>query len=131
MLTHIKTLLARNAYVIAITFTIFLTVSSLVSFSGIKTISISIANFDKIVHFILYFVLTLTWFFATQHYVKTTKDKLILIAALIGYGIIIEALQDGITTHRHADFYDILANSVGVLVAATLFSKLNRWFNSI
>lgn len=131
MLTHIKNLLARNAYVIAITFTIFLTVSSLVSLSGIKTISISIANFDKIVHFLLYFVLTLTWFFATQHQLKTKKEKLILSIALIGYGIIIEALQGGMTTHRQADFYDILANAAGVLIATTLFSKLNRWFNSI
>lgn len=131
MLTHIKNLLARNAYVIAITFTIFLTVISLVSFSGIKTIPIKIANFDKIVHFTLYFVLTLTWFFATQHQFKTIKEKFILITALIGYGIIIEALQDGITTDRQADFYDILANAAGVLVAATSFYKLNRWFNSI
>ena len=131
MLTHIKSLLERNAYRIAITLTIFITISSLVSLRGIKTLDIGIHNFDKIIHFISYFSLTISWFFATQHAVTKQKSKLLLILLLIFFGIIIEALQGGMTTHRQADFYDILANSIGVLLAAALFSKLNRWFNSL
>ena len=43
------------------------------------------------------------------------KRSLILIALLVDYfGIIIEALQEGLTTYRQADIYDILANSLGV-----------------
>ncbi len=131
MLMPIKNLLARNAIIIAIALTIFITIASLASLRGLKTISINISNFDKIVHFTSYFLLTLSWFFATQHTIKKTTSKAILIGILISYGIIIEALQGGMTTHRQADFYDILANSIGVLLAATLFPKLNKWFNSI
>ena len=131
MLTLIKNLLARNAYLIAIVLTVFITLSSLVSLKGIKTIPIGINNFDKIVHFTFYFSLTLSWFFATQHTLKKVTSKAILIALLISYGILIEALQGAMTTHRQADIYDILANSIGVLLAATLFSKLNKWLNSI
>ena len=127
----IKNLLARNANFIAIALTIFIAIVSLISLKGIKTISINISNFDKIIHFTSYFLLTLSWFFATQHTIKKTTSKTILIGIIIAYGIIIEALQGGMTTHRQADFYDILANSIGVLLAATLFPKLNKWFNSI
>jgi len=131
MLMDIKALLARRAYTFAIALTIFITITSLVSLKGMKPISIGISNFDKIVHFSFYFLLGLSWFFATQKIITTGKLKIMLIAGLISYGIIIEALQGGITTHRQADFYDILANSIGVLLAAFLFPRLNRWFNSI
>ncbi len=128
---HIKHLLARNAYTLAIAFTIFIGITSLVSLKGIPSISLRVSNFDKIIHFTSYFLLTLSWFFATQHRIKKVKPKIILIVILILYGIIIEAIQGGMTTHRQGDIYDVLANSIGVLLAAALFSKLNRWFNSI
>ncbi len=131
MLMDIKTLLARRAYAIAIAFTIFITVTSLISLKGLKTVSISINNFDKIVHFTSYFILTLSWFFATQALTKKRKNKIILVLSLISYGIIIEALQGSMTTHRQADIYDILANSIGVILATILFPRLNRWFDSI
>jgi len=131
MLMDIKALLERSAYTLAIALTIFIAITSLVSFKEMKTIAIGISNFDKIVHFLSYFLLTLSWFFATQEIIKKAKHKVILLAGLISYGIIIEALQGGMTTHRQADFYDILANSIGVFLAAILFPRLNRWFNSI
>ena len=99
MPTRIKHLLERNAYLIAIALTLFIGITSLVSFSGIKTISIKINNFDKIVHFTFYFLLALSWFFATQHSAKKIASKKILIFIIISYGIIIEALQGGLTTH--------------------------------
>jgi len=131
MLMRIKNLLERNAYGIAIALTIFITITSLISLKGIKTIDITIRNSDKIAHFISYFTLTIAWFFALQHILIRQKSKLILILLIIFYGILIEALQGGMTTHRQADIYDVLANSTGVLLAAALFSKLNHWFNSI
>ena len=127
----IKKLLERNAYKIAILITIFVTISSVVSLKGISPLSIKISHFDKIVHAILYFILALSWFFATQNDFKKKNFKVILILLLISFGIIIEAIQGGLTTYRQADFYDILANSLGVLVAAIFFKKLNLWFNSI
>ena len=126
----IKKLLERNAYAIAILITIFVTISSLISLQGISTFSIKVSNFDKIAHAISYFILTLSWFFATQNDFNKKSHKIILILLLIGFGIIIEALQGGMTTYRQADFYDILANSFGILVAAIFFKKLNLFFNS-
>jgi VanZ family protein len=127
----IKKLLDRKAYTIAILITAFVTISSLVSLKGISSLSIKISHFDKIVHAISYFILALSWFFATQNDFKKKNFKVLLILLLISFGIIIEALQGGLTTYRQADFYDILANSIGVLVAAIFFKKLNLLFNSI
>lgn len=127
----IKKLLERNAYTIAVLITAFVTIFSLVSLKGISSFSIKISHFDKIVHAISYFILALSWFFATQNDFKKKNFKAILILLLVSFGIIIEAIQGGLTTYRQADFYDILANSLGVLVAAIFFKKLNLWFNSI
>ena len=128
---HIKKLLERNAYTIAILISIFITISSLISLKGISSISIKISHFDKIVHAMSYFILSISWFFATQYNFNKKNFKLKLILLLISFGIIIEALQGGLTTYRNADFYDIIANSLGILVAAIFFKKLNLWFNSI
>jgi len=131
MLKRIKHLLEHNAYLIAIALTLFIGITSLVSFSGIKTMSIKINNFDKIVHFGFYFLLTLSWLFATRNSFKNFISKSVLILIMISYGIIIEAFQGALTTHRQADIYDVLANSIGVLLATSMFPKLNQWFNSI
>jgi len=126
----IKKLLERNAYTIAILITVFVTISSLISLKGISSLSIKISHFDKIMHAISYFILALSWFFATQNDLKKKNFKVKLILLLISFGIIIEAIQGGMTTYRQADFYDILANTLGILTAATFYKKLSLWFNS-
>ncbi len=127
----IKNLLERNAYAIAITLTILIIISSLISISSLGIKLIRVENSDKYAHIISYFILSMSWFYASQHDFKSTRQKLILIALLVAFGIIIEALQEGITTYRHADIYDVLANSVGILLAAILFKPLNSWLNSM
>jgi len=131
MLMPIKHLLERRAYAIAVTFTIFIAIASLASLNDMKSLKISISNFDKFLHLLSYFILTLSWFFATQGHAKKVRIQKYLIIILITYGIILEAIQGVMTTHRQADIYDILANAFGVILGAALFSKLNRWFNSI
>ena len=127
----IKKLLERNAYTIAIIITFFIIISSLISLKKISTFSIRISHFDKIVHGISYFILTLSWFFATQNEFKKNSFKKILVILLVLFGIIIEVLQGGLTTYRSADFFDVLANSLGIFLAAIFFNKMNLWFKSI
>lgn len=128
----IKNLLERNAFLIAITLTILIAILSLVSLSntGINSM-IKVKNSDKIAHLIAYFNLSLAWFFAFKFDTKSKKEKIFLIASLISYGIIIEVLQDRMTTYRSGDFFDVIANSTGIILAALLFKKLNSWFNKI
>lgn len=75
---------------------------------------------DKIVHFTFYFV-------ANYLFLKSKFSKKYLISlVLIFYGIIIEVFQENFTKSRHFDFYDILANSLGVILALMLNLYLNK-----
>lgn len=129
----IKHLLERNALSVAITITILIAVVSLISLGsfGLKLGLSKVENSDKFGHAIAYFVLAIVWFYALKFHEKPFKQKIIIIALLIIYGIILEALQDGLTTYRTGDYVDVIANSIGVLLAALSFNKLNNMFNSI
>jgi len=76
---------------------------------------------DKIIHSISYFILSCLWFLGIFNRIPFDIKKMLLITLLILlYGIIIEVLQEVFTQYREADFFDILANFVGVFIAATL-----------
>lgn len=115
MLRPIKKLLERNAILIAILFTIIITFLSLFSVKGINTIHVE--NSDKFGHFIAYLTVCLSWLFALNKRIKWP----VISGLLILYGIILEGLQEILTSNRQADLYDILANTVGVILATLLY----------
>lgn len=131
MLKPIKNWWGHNAYTIAILFTIVIIVLSLASFSSVGVNIIKVKNSDKLAHVLAYFFLSLSWLFATRKRYATFRQKLILVACLILFGIILEALQDGLTTYREADFNDVLANAVGVIIATISFNQVRSWLNSM
>ena len=67
---------------------------------------------DKIEH-ALTFAFLMLWF--CQLY-RGRRPRLILAAALVVFGLLIEVLQGALTTTRTADPFDLMADSVGVLV---------------
>lgn len=122
----IKTLLKASILYIAIIITIIIAYLSLIK---VGKQPISIKYLDKIEHSIAYFTLTLSWLFALKNKVKIT---LIIIGCVL-YGTLIEVLQGTITSYRTADFYDIIANSVGILIALFVFKAFfekNKLFNT-
>ncbi|MFM2048032.1 MAG: hypothetical protein RI955_578 [Bacteroidota bacterium] len=84
---------------------------------------INIINFDKAVHFIMYFcfVSVLLWSMYFNNW-KTAAFKAFVIATL--YSILMEIIQGTICIRRSFDVYDIVANTIGALVAAILIDKL-------
>jgi VanZ family protein len=95
--------------------------------------------FDKVVHFILYFVFATFLIHDFLHYSKINLKHWQIIAAsifiVIGYGGFLEVLQRIPGLHRSTDFFDFLANTCGAVVAATLFryvepllTKINNIF---
>ena len=68
--------------------------------------------FDKVRHFIAYFIL-MFWF--SQLY-KTSKARLFYVLFFIVMGAVLEMLQ-GLGGVRYFEYYDMLANSIGVAVA--------------
>lgn len=93
-------------------------------------VKISISNFDKLVHFGIYFINTLVWFgyFSGIDFKKQIL-KGILKASLLAFfvGVSIEILQESITIARSGDVNDVLANSLGILMAVVLLYRIKKY----
>ncbi len=79
----------------------------------------SFENQDKLVHFLLFFIFTLLFFFSAF----TRRNFLIWLMPLLT-GILIEILQQLTGWGRTFDVFDILANAVGIFAAWLLVKKL-------
>ena len=123
-----KHLSERNFLLLAIIWTVLITVASLVSSSAIPKVNL-LWN-DKIVHFLFYLVFVVLWSFANvKSYLKLKYDLLIVVFAIF-YGIIIEVLQSVLTKTREADLFDAFANSLGAIVGFVGFLIVkNKIFN--
>lgn len=124
MLKHIKSLLEDNAIYIAVFFTISITIGSLVKsdFIVVKSISVS----DKTYHLIAYFLLMLSWLYVFCKKETFQKNVKYVILGCIIFGIIIEILQGIITSYRTASYLDIVANTIGVLLAVVIFHVFEK-----
>jgi len=93
----------------------WLMVISLAYFSLIHNppeFNISFEYFDKVRHFIAYFFL-MFWF--SQIY-KAERIRFFYLSFLIILGAVLEVLQ-GLGGVRYFEYYDMLANSLGVILA--------------
>jgi len=122
-----------------ISWMVFITVLSLVSFEDDNSLDISIPYFDKLVHFTFYFVASILGGLFGKEISKGPLSKTrvlgISFVGLVFYGIIIEVIQSSMTTYRSGELMDVMANSVGALLGTLLiwgvFSKRSglKWEN--
>ncbi|WP_372917903.1 VanZ family protein [Salegentibacter sp.] len=85
---------------------------------------------DKFLHFVAYLGLVVLWqlyiIFREPNF-KQYYSYLIKISVLaIAFGMLIEVLQGALTSFREPDWWDILANSLGVMSAALLLLLSKR-----
>jgi len=123
MLKRIKNLLVHNAYFIAIFNTLLILILSLSKVSIESPIKIN--SFDKYLHFSAYFILTICWFFALRKYSK----KIVITLSIILFGVLVEFLQEWLTSNRVKDIYDALANSAGVIIASFLYKYIHQYIS--
>ena len=118
----ISSSLARNNPIIflACAWTVMMGILCLVSISMLPKVGIS--NADKYVHVTFHFVFVALWFYAG---VVKKRPLLRLFLASVVYGLIIEFLQETLTTTRPADIYDVMANTIGAALAVLLLSYRN------
>ena len=112
----------KNLYFwIAFCWTVLVAYFCLVPSSDIP--SVSIPNLDKLAHAFFHFVFTTLWFLFFKKQVKKKNQIKLLGGAVffsLFFGIGIELLQSRITTTRNGDFFDVLANFLGALLAFIL-----------
>lgn len=126
MPTNNLLVLKKGLLSLAIGWTVMIAILCLVSFSDLPTIKVKSA--DKYVHITFHLVFVLLWgFYVSKKYQGIRIPKIIrLVFASIGYGILIEILQELLTTTRHADLMDVLANFTGALIGLTVFIFIKR-----
>ena len=81
----------------------------------------NIGGIDKIYHLFAYFTLVICWLFS---FYKKPKLKYTIAFGCILYGIIIEVLQSTTTVYRTADFKDVLANTLGIVLGLVVFNLI-------
>lgn len=119
-------MLKKTIQSLAIGWTFLIAVLCLVKFTDLPTVSVSGA--DKYVHFTLHFVFTFLWgYFSWLKHNQILSKKIITVVLIsLGYGILIEFLQETFTKTRHADVYDVLANASGAIMAFLVFMLLKK-----
>jgi VanZ family protein len=76
---------------------------------------------DKIVHFGMYFVLMSVILFENRKTFISTGHIFLIALIPLFYGILMEILQSALTVSRSGSFYDVVFNSVGILVSLLLW----------
>jgi VanZ family protein len=108
---NIKHLSERNFILLALLWTLGVTVVSLASLNNMP--EVSIPGKDKTAHFLFYFVFFILWYFGLSKKSNTNYFSVFLALITLLYGICMEFFQANFTTNRHADPYDVLANAMG------------------
>lgn len=118
----IKNLLApKYLLAIAVFYTLLILYGSLAGTGGLPKITYKVS--DKSIHFLGYFFWFVFWFLYA--FFKTKKNNFSdILLKIIGlgllFGIIIEVLQGSLTVSRQSDFYDVVANFLGLTTAAVI-----------
>lgn len=124
-----RTLKAKILFLIAVSYSILILILSIANLRDIDMIKLE--NSDKFYHLFCYALMTMVWFFYLKIKFNTINYKILLILslAIISYGTIIEILQLSLTTYRQFDWWDVLANSIGVLLGLIIVFIFQRLFN--
>jgi VanZ family protein len=80
-----------------------------------------IPQFDKVVHFLMYFGLTFSIIYENRKTLKRTKDFFLISLIPLFYGILMEILQGVLTVTRSASFFDAVFDEAGILVCILLW----------
>ncbi|MEP6259997.1 MAG: VanZ family protein [Gillisia sp.] len=124
---------ARLIFIFAVGYTLLITTLSLVQLG-----KISVGSFnptDKMMHTAAYFGLAFCWlfyFFIKKPDSYNLKRGFVKVSALVVlFGMLIEVLQGAITTYREPDWADIVANTIGVLIALGFFILFRNFLNHV
>lgn len=121
-------------FVLALTYTILITIVSLVKVK--PPVDIKVHQADKWVHFGIYVIFTILWF---AHFKNSPKEPLsskpILKSSFLAFlfGVLIEVLQHFNPYARSGDVLDVLANTIGIVIAVLILkkTKISRVLNSV
>jgi VanZ family protein len=80
-------------------------------------VHINVPNFDKLVHFGMYFGLMLVMILENSKNIKSARNIFLLGIIPLSYGILIEIMQSTLTSTRSGSVFDALADGVGIIIS--------------
>jgi VanZ family protein len=92
--------------------TLLAILGSLIPPRHIEQITFSLS--DKLIHGTYYFLLTLGWLHIFTHH--SLPKKIYVVFALWSMGALLECLQAFLPIGRFMDPYDLLANTIGIMI---------------
>ena len=124
IIINIRTWLDRR-YIskIAVYYTLFLIILSLIPIPDLGIPRFQLLEIDKLVHFMMYFSLTILWSFASKN-LYNSNFKLLLFA--IFFGFVLEIFQHMLPFGRYFDLGDLLANSLGVIFGIFILNCIKK-----
>lgn len=111
---------------------VIIVIASLNSSENLIEIKFDIPGLDKMVHFVMYGILSFLLLWTGEKVSKTRlelQNLLVVILVSSGFGILMEILQKTLTTVRNFDIYDIIANIIGVLLGCGVYVIRFKPFN--
>jgi len=91
---------------------------------------VRIPNFDKVVHtsiYLIFGVLTYYGWLRQERFAGLRNHTVLkVIVLLVSYGMMVEILQETLTTDRHFEWLDELANTTGAVIGAFLAGSFFR-----
>ncbi len=116
----IKRLLERKTlFVLVLLYTGLITWASLARL--VLPVKVNVQGGDKVGHLIAYFIFTIVWFtfffFRDRNDVYFNQSLIKASAICFFYGILMELLQTLLTSYRSSEWYDVLANTSGIIFA--------------
>lgn len=100
---------------------------SLTSSKSLNKVSLfHIQNMDKVIHFLMYFFLSISLQSSIKRNSSLKKESRILITLIfvISYGLLMEVFQFYFTSDRSAEILDVFANITGCLTGILIFPVL-------
>ena len=104
--------------IISVLIVLFLAILHFITPPEVATLD-SLMQVDKLIHFLMFF-LTTSWF----SLIYGDKHKIILISSLVFYGLFLELMQMQFFIFRSFEWFDWLADSMGVIVG---FFTISKW----
>jgi VanZ family protein len=86
-------------------------------------------SLDKFVHALIFFILSALLIVVAITYHQNSRLMLLYVVFSMMYGMLMELMQAWYFSNRSADWMDVIANSLGCVVAFMVKKKISQWIS--
>ena len=133
MQNPIKSLLeSKQLLVVCILYSVFITIIFLLPTKEIPKLFDTFIPIDKLVHVVIFLVLTFLWLFYVNSVLNDIKPIVLffILAVCLFYGILIEVTQELYVSSRGAEVLDVIADLLGASLGLLLFRNYKNRITS-